>query len=597
MLASIAAALVASTFAGPELALEVRAGARDRSPPIAWMTDADGGRSGVAEDAAFEARLRVGPRRGGARELELTVRWREAVGVERLAARVAWRGAPEAVDRALRFRPIDRPVRVGRGTPVLVAAGGLLLAGGAGVTGARIAPRAGLAGSPGVEVTLFADDGDDRPFATYSLCTDRLDAHAQQGQFGALEHKVAHREAPRGPGEIERLSATLYDLDPDRRARPVIVERWPGGARGAVVFTDHADRTDPEALRAILWGASGAAGVPGRGFLGRGVRFTRSFFVHAATGGLDDPEAARVADALVEAGSEVALHSITEGRDAPDAVRDGLAASARWAPVTWIDHQPYTNCEAFSSEGWRATGPYGVREELARGGVRWVWAAGDVAGFRSVEVANVLGIGAEDAASPAIYPAPGDPRLWVLQSSMFFAAPDALGEALSGLALERLEAERGIFVGHTYFGAGPRGTSGAAQRERLAVRRAEGGGLEIAPGLDRALARIQERVAAGALASLTWAEAGERLRALGDVEVAYRADGSVDIRNGGEWPLPGLTVGVPEAGLELVVDGAGPVARVDLPGWSRAAFDLPPGGRVRLRASRDGAGGAIIPLP
>ena len=123
------------------------------------------------------------------------------------------------------------------------------------------------------------------------------------------------------------------------------------------------------------------------------------------------------------------------------------------------------------------------------------------------------------------------------------------------------------------------------------------GGSRIVPALDEALARIQDRVAAGALASLTWAEAGDRLRALGDVEVTYWPDGTAEVWNRGDWPLPGLTVGVPEDGLDLTVDGAGAAGQVDLPGWSRATFDLPAHGHVRLRASRGGAGGAIIPLP
>lgn len=596
MLSLLAVALAAAPAVAPvDLALDVRAGGVDRSPPIAWMEEADGGQAGHAEDPAFEARLRIGPPHGGARAVEVAVAWRQEIGVERVAARLRWSGAPEAVDRALRFRPVDGPIRIGRATPVLVSAGDSLLAGGRGVVGARISPQ-GREEARGVEVTLFADDADERPFATYSVCTDRLDARAQHGQFAALEHKEPHRDAPRRAGEVDRLEARLLDRDPDRRARPVVVERWPGGARGAVVFTDHADRTDAAAVRAILWGSSEAARGSGRGFLGRGVRLTRSFFVEAA-GGLHDPEAALAADALVDAGSEVALHSITEARDPVEAVRYGLAAASRWSPATWIDHQPYTNCEAFSSEGWRASGPFGVREELVRGGIRWVWAAGDVAGFRAVEVANVLAIGSEASASPAIYPFAPDPRLWVFQSSMFWAPPEVLAEALSGLALERLEAERGLFVAHTYLGAGPRETTGATQRERLAVRPSPGGGLEIAPALDAALARIQERVEAGALASLTWEEAGDRLRALGDVAVEYLADGTALIRNLGGWPLPGLTVGVPEEGLELTVDGAGPVASADLPGWSRVHFDLPPGGSVRLRASRGGADGAIIALP
>lgn len=594
MFALLALALAAAPHAPPiEVALDVRAGGIARSPPIAWVEEADGALAGRASDPAFDARVRLGPPRAGSRALELSISWRQAVGVERVAARLRWPGAPEVVDRELRFRTLDAPIRVGRGTPVVVAAGGLLLTGREGIAAARVAPRT----ERGVEVTLYADDADERPFATYPVCTERLDVHAQHGQFGALEKKVSHREAPRRPGDVDALSASVQDLGPDRSARPLVVERWPWGARAAVVFTDHADRTDPEALRAILWGSPSEAGAPGRGFLGRGLRLTRSFFVHALEGGLDDPGAAIAADELVAAGSEVALHSITEGRDPVEGVRDGLAAASRWSPATWIDHQPYTNCEAFSSEGWRATGPFGAREAMATGGVRWVWAAGDVAGFRSVEAANVLAIGPEDAPSPAVYPFAEDPRLWVFQSSMFFSTPEVLGEALSGLALERLEAARGLFVAHTYFGAGPRETTGSAQRDRLAVRPARGGGLEIAPALDEALERIQRRVEAGALASLTWSEAGDRLRALGDVEVAYLPDGSAELWNRGSWPLPGLTVGVPQEGLELQVDGAGSAARVDLPGWSRVAFDLPPGGRARVRASLGAAGGAPVPLP
>ncbi|MGB8930277.1 MAG: hypothetical protein WCC48_03395, partial [Anaeromyxobacteraceae bacterium] len=478
MFTLLAVALAAASPSGlTDPILDVRAGGRDRSPAIAWMTGVDGGVTGRATDPAFDARLTVGPARGGARTLSVELSWRAEIGEERIAVRLHLAGAPRAVDRTLRFRGLDGPIRVGRGTPVLVAAGEVLVVGGRGVEGAHILPRRGPDGAAGVDVTLLGDDADDRPFATYPVCTEHLDARAQHGQFAALEHKIAHRDAPRHAGETERLSAVLYDLDPDRQARPVVVERWPDGARGAVVFTDHADRSDPEALRAILWGASDAAGTPGRGFLGRGVRLTRSFFVHAPAGGLDDEETIAVADDLAAAGSEVALHSITDWRDSPAEVREGLAAVARWSPGTWIDHQPYTNCEAFSSEGWRASGPFGVRDELARGGIRWIWAAGDVAGFRAVEVANVLATGPVDAAAPAIYPFAEDPRLWVFQSSMFYATPEALSEALSGLALERLEQERGLFVGHTYFGAGPHETTGTVPRERLAVRRMAWGGL------------------------------------------------------------------------------------------------------------------------
>ena len=107
----------------------------------------------------------------------------------------------------------------------------------------------------------------------------------------------------------------------------MVVERWPAGARAAVVLTDHADRTDPDALRAVLWGSSDprAEGGIGAGLLGRGLRITRTFFVHARRGALDDPEIRLLAEDLAGAGSEVALHSVTPERDDRDAVSAGLA--------------------------------------------------------------------------------------------------------------------------------------------------------------------------------------------------------------------------------------------------------------------------------
>jgi hypothetical protein len=182
-----------------------------------------------------------------------------------------------------------------------------------------------------------------------------------------------------------------------------------------------------------------------------------------------------------------------------------------------------------------------------------------------------------------IYPLPADPRVWVFQSSFFYAPPDRLAAALSDEALDRLEAGQGLFVGHTYLGAGPRLTRGATAEARLAVRRAPGGGLVIAPELDEALARLACRVDQGRLASLTWSDAGDRLRALGEVELRYREDGSAQVINHGAAPVAGLTLLAPVRGLEWWIDGR--PAATD-PGRTRLWFDLPAGGSVVVQATR-----------
>lgn len=572
-----------------ELGLELRTGAGAAAPALAWATRPDGGLEGVARTAEVDATVSIVPAEGGAAAVEVALRWRAPASLERAALVAGWsaRGgapgtdaAPRALGRDLRFAPLAGTLRAGRGTPVLVAAGGVLLAGGPGLLGARVDPTAG-----GVRAALLLDDADERPFSTYEACLDRLPdgGDHQPIRWAALEVRRAVRGVARRPGEADVARATLYPLSDAAPLRPVVVERWPAGARAAFVLTDHADRTDAGALRAVLWGSSDprAEGGVGAGVVGRGLRVTRTFFVHARQGALDDPDVRLLATDLAGAGSEVALHSVTPERDDRDAVRAGLAAAAAWRPRTWIDHEPYTNCEAISSRGAGTDGPFGVRDLLVADGISWVWAAGDVDGRAGVRLVNQLG-GNPAEPRPAIFPLPQDPRLWVFRSSMFHAAPAELAAALSDAALARLEEERGLFVAHTYLGPSARTTRSADQLSRLLVVEGQGA-LFIHPALDAALARVAAEVDAGRLASLTWAQAGDRLRALGDVEVTYRADGAAEVHNRGADAIPALTVSLPAAGLDVALEGAALLGREDDGGDARVWFDLGAGEKVTLR--------------
>jgi len=409
-------------------------------------------------------------------------------------------------------------------------------------------------------------------------------------QFAGLERRARVLDVARRPGDVDRARAVLRAAASGAPFLPLVAERWPRGARAAVVFTDHADRSDAPALRALLWGSSApeAEGREGHGFLGHGLKLTKSFFVRGPEGSLTDPAVLPLAAALQAAGSEVALHSISPGKDDRTAVALGLALASPWAPATWIDHEPYTNCEAISSAGWQAGGTYGIRDLLVRRGIRWVWSAGDVAGFAQghggprAELIDLFGDG---DGPPPIYPLPADPRLWAFESTFFYATPADLAAALSDAAIARLEDRRGLFVGHTYLGAGLARTHQAGHLARLAVRAAGDGSVVLDPALDAALGRLAARVRAGTLATLTWAEAGDRLRALGALELAYRPDGSAEVHNAGAEPLDGLTLAIPEEGLEVTARGV-PLPHADAPGATRVWLDLAPGERAVLHLWR-----------
>jgi hypothetical protein len=556
---------------------------------------------GTAGDSRREIEVRLATGEAASVALEVSIRYLAAVEVEREAVRLRLAGPGRAVRRDLSFGPVERLLRADRGTPVAVAGADVLLVGGPGIAAARYAPG-GTRSRPEVAVELVLDDAGAHPFSVYERCVDEVPGLSGNGaplSFAALERKRPQALLTRRPGDLVTARATLYALAAGRELLPLVVERWPRGARGAVVLTDHADRTDPVALRALLHGDSRLVCRPGgpRGLLGHGIKITKSFFLHARRGALDEPETRELAEEILSAGSEVASHSPTGAADDRETVRAALPALGAFGVVTWIDHEPYTNCEALSSEGWRAGGRWGIRDLLAAAGFRWIWEAGDLGGFgREPRVENLFTVGEPDAADPPIYPLPMDGRLWVFQSTMFQGTPGAMAAALSGAALDRLERERGLFVAHTYLAASPRTTSRAELLSRLVVREFPDGALELDPAFDEALGRLEARVRAGTLASLTLAEAAERLRDLASVEVRYRADGAAVVQNHGAQSIPGLTVAVPAGGLELTVEGAEVEGASTEPDRVSVWFDLAAGGQAVVRAGRGDLPAPLVAL-
>ncbi|MFN8544550.1 MAG: hypothetical protein U0807_10145 [Candidatus Binatia bacterium] len=560
-------------------------------PALVW-TAAGGALAGHTRADVIDATVGLAPSEEGLR-LTVALRWAADVAVEREVVHLGLRGAAFAIGRDLGWGPVGGTVRVDRATPILVATGTLAVAGGAGFVAARYRPGHEAAGAPVVGIDLVLDDAAAHPFAVYDRCREALPAPPID--WAALERRTAMSNRRRAAGEVVHAEATILGLAPASSPLPLVVERWPRGARAAVVVTDHADRTDPRALRAVLYGTSdrAAAGYGRRGLLGHGLRVTKTFFAEGHVGALaGDPEARALADELVAAGSEVGSHSISEGRDAREAVANGLAAFDRWGVVTWIDHEPYTNCEALAAQGWAAGGAFGIRDLLVTHGYRWAWAAGDVAPRDGLRVTDLFD-GPDAAAAPVAFPFPLDPRLWLFRSVWFYAPPAALAAALDDRALDALEQRRGLFVAHTSLAASAATTRSPAHRRALCVHATPSGALEIDPALDAAFARLGARVRVGTLASLTWRGAGDRLRALDAVAVRYRADGSASVENRGDTRVEGLTVAIPSGDVDIRVDGAVPAgARRDRE-RTIAWLDLAPGGAATVTASR---GAQRVPL-
>lgn len=579
VLAAPAAAAVTLTHGSRSVTIDPRLevslhGKKDAAPALTW-TAVEEGATARGTSELVDARLTLAADAAGA-NLSVELRYATDVEVVREALVIELPGEAHAIGRDLAFTAVAAEgLRVDRGTPIALWASGVAVT----ATGGLIAAEARHAGDR-TRITLFLDDERAHPFEPLAACT------ASDGD-NDLKRRWRSR-TPRKRGE--RVTATVR-LQLGSAFTPLVVERWGAGARAALVFTDHADRTDVDGLRAVMYGTSDtAAAAYGKGgFVGHGLRLTRTFFGRDGKSTLEDPAAQKLADELVAAGSEVGLHSLTANKDRPSAVEKHLADYRRWTPRTWIDHQPTTNCEALSSRG-ADDGAHDVRKILVAAGIRWVWSGRDAT---DRAVVHDLFAAAPGEPAPTFYPLPSEPRLWVFGSSWFYDVPEKLAAALDDAALDRLEAGRGLFVGHVYLSPTARTTKRAVLKKRAIVK-IDKGVATLDARIDAALARIAARVKKGTLVTLPVDEAGARLVALESVVVSYAATGAAVVENHGASAIAALTVAVPGADVELLVDGKAPAGTRQEADRTVAWFDVPARGKItvtmRKKAFLDGAG-------
>ena len=583
-----------------DIALDVQAGAA--TPGLApvslketFWTARDGMYVGTQSGPAWVATITLKPA-DGAVALSVGIRYAVDAAVEHETVTVRLPGPGRVVTRSLTFSDLNSALRVDRGTPIFMTAGGLAVVGGIGVVAARYQSPLKRSKALETEVQLILDDRASHPFSVYPHCIDKLST-PEENWLELERHRVPKDQLTRAAGTTVQAQAMLYLVDPSAVPTPVIVERWEAGAKAAFVITDHADRTDPQALRAVLYGTSDKAAPDygKRGFFGHALKLTKTFFASGKRGTLEgDPEIRALAAELVTAGSEVGSHSITARKDSREAVEKGLASFDPWRTVTWVDHEPYTNCEALSSLGWDMTGSFGIDDLLVAHGYRWLWTASDFNRW-GLRVGNLFG-GDLATAMPVFFPFPPDPRLWVFRSQWFYAPPAQLARALSDVALTRLEEQRGLFVAHTYLSASVTTTREHAHRQALAVQPTGTGALAIDATLDEALARVGARVRAGTLRSLTWREAGDRLHSLGDIETRYLADGAAVLENRGAVDVTGLTLAIPAGHAAFALEGAQPAGSRQEAHRSTVWFSLEKGARVKLSVTVEGKKIPLLPM-
>jgi hypothetical protein len=479
---------------------------------------------------------------------------------------------PTVIDRTLHPRAVEHLAFLDRFGPKEVRAGDAVLLVDDGIDGAVV--KRDSAGAS-LRIELFSVE--ERPFRHDSKCARKWRAPNARVPSNArllvagdkLQARVTIAPSARSPLALEK-------------------SRFPDGRRAALLFTDHADQSSPATLAALALGRSDAKAATG-GLLGHHLAITKSLFLHGdkARPALDDPRVAKIADELSQGGVEIIPHSATPKRDLRRVTDEALDFFSRYHATTWIDHQPETNCEAFSNQGFRGAGPYRIADLLEKHGYRYLWAADD----NPPGEIDLTGGEHFGKRAPTLYPlgrlAAGDPdERWLFRSTWMFIERKRLLAALGRDHLDHLERERGLAILHTYLETLHKKRTRFGLRNLFQLR---GNTVAIDPGFDALLADLQRRVERGTLWVPTLSALGDWLRALERVNVAYEKSGAATVS--APLPIHGLTFLVPRAPIEVRVDGQAVATHAD-GNATRFSLDLAAGKSARVELV-DGEGKAI----
>ena len=520
------------------------------------------------ETTAFGAHLDKAAA-GALDEYTLTVVYRQMVNVRRetLELDLAAPAGAKTIGRDGRLHALDAPVHVDAYGPKYVEAAdadaATVFVGTGDLEGLQVSRAGGR-----VRVSLELDDTANHPFRAESKCVRNWRHPAPM-----REHAARQRMA----GEI-----ATYRFFLGRTAAhpaPLVVQRYSDGARAALALTDHADQSSHDTLRALMYGSSEGGGSGG--ILGHHLRITKALFFDSAglaKPQLDDPRVQKLARELVAAGSEVVPHSATPRSDSRDTTERALKFFHELLARNWIDHQPETNCEAFTDRGWKPGDPYYIGDLFAQYGIRYAWSGLDP--LKADQGLNLL-----TTRTPWLFRFAKDLYLW--SSAWMYVDAAKFYTALAPDRLDRLEDERGLHIAHTYLES--LHDRGKYRARHVLVH--DGAKITTAPEFEAFLADLERRQERGTLEVAPVATLADHALALAHVELRYQDDGSVVLRNSGNDPIAGATFTAP---CEVTVDGATPGhARTESDGYT-FWLDLLPGRDVVVRVEQ---GAFVTPAP
>jgi hypothetical protein len=530
--------------APPELAMEfVAGGTKPTRQPLKWTCAGECTASTSAAGVDLTARAVNGV-------VEFEARVAKPVWLAQIAVEIVLPpGAVEVVGRDRRLAHATT-ARFGRFDPKWLRVGKLTVAADDEIDSFELTPGRLRIGLEDVAARTFAHD---------SRCTHN---------WRAPNPRVPEPTRLLAAGESRTARIRIGSDEP-----ALVTLAWPDGRAAALSITDHADQSAPHTFHALVDALSAHK-----------LRITKSLF---AVGGkqrpqLEDPRVQADAKRLYDAGSEIIPHSATPNPDDHKAMDAALTVFDAFHARTYIDHQPETNCEAFFNLGWHATGKWSIAPRLAAHGYVYIWAEGDAL----PPELNLFAPRHLDERAPSAYPlgrvdAAGPDGLWLWRSTWAFLDAGGMRAMYKPEALDRLEAERGLHIAHTYLETYHKLRTHFGRRNLFIPvgkkHPGEPGPVKPAPGFTAILDDLAARQERGTLWVTPLGSLVDRMRAVAALRIRRRDGGFTVIAPA---PLEGATFVLAGKVSTLTVGGAPPKGSRTSANDTMFWADLPAGDTV-----------------
>ena len=413
--------------------------------------------------------------------------------------------------------------------------------------------------------------------------------------------------------ETEKRFSVYFGTLPPVTPRLMMV---PGGYLAGYVFTEHADGADMRLNRAVYFGSENITGIneAAGGFAGHRIPVTKSvFYIDSKDCSVSkDSLFVDFLDQLYSTGLyDICLHTPEDGNSNREVLSESISyMKEHYDTRTWIDHGMYNgknNRESFVCDGLDSLSVYYAADLWKKYDTRYFWNAGpekirDIPLKDMIKKLRIQSVFVElwrryllnseqrgNSIAKSLFSDPGDPLSkyelnslepfrgtsyptpvywqnrtqtgdfysWVTDYVKDFSnlsGQDAEGElTVEKRLLDRLVADRGIYINHGYF-----------VRDRAGIEdgtfEVVDGVYKVGSGFDRMLQYMEDLRDKGDLYVTTVRDLLDYLVKLENISFSYGPDGSIYVYNANSGSIKGLSM-VAKAG-SVRIDGQVPESRI-----------------------------------